>query len=98
MDAYGARLVADHKIAFLQVVRCLEEEELSLSGLAKAEAKRFISAATKLGATLRISGAVVSASDVLVTAVRRERCGASFARRRALSTRGIVLLRPRGPL
>ena len=64
LDAYGPRLVADHKIAFLRDVRFMEEKDLTDSGMGKIEAKRFVAAAAKLGATQRISGAVVEAAAV----------------------------------
>ena len=53
LEAHGARLVADHGIAFLRDVRHLEEQELVSSVLKKLEAKRFVAAAAKLGATQR---------------------------------------------
>ena len=62
LEAHGPRLVADHKIAFLRDVRFLDEKELTDSGMGKLEAKRFVAAAAKLGATQRISGVVVEAA------------------------------------
>jgi Caspase domain len=64
LDAYGPQLVADHKIAFLRDVKFMEEKDLTDSGMGKIEAKRFVAAAAKLGATQRISGAVVEAAAV----------------------------------
>ena len=64
LEVHGPRLVADHKIAFLRDLRFMEEKDLTDSGLGKIEAKRFVAAAAKLGATQRISGAVVEAAAV----------------------------------
>jgi hypothetical protein len=64
LEAHGPRLVADHKIAFLRDVRFMEEKDLTDSGLGKIEAKRFVAAAARLGASQRISGAVVEAAAV----------------------------------
>jgi translation elongation factor EF-1beta len=61
LDSHGLRLVADHKIAFLQEVQYLEEDELRASGLAKLEAKRFISAAAKLSTSAEQTSAEFSA-------------------------------------
>jgi hypothetical protein len=63
LEAHGARLVADHKLAFLRDVRHLDEQELLSSGLAKVEAKRFVGAAAKLGATQRFNPTNLSAHD-----------------------------------
>jgi hypothetical protein len=49
LSAHGPRLVADHKLAFVQDCRHLDEEDLKASGLAKVEARRLLAAAANLG-------------------------------------------------
>ena len=77
LDAYGPRLVADYKIAFLQDAKFLEEKDLTDSGMGKVEARRFVGAAAKLGATQRISGAVVEGSVLEVPKMQQKAAEAS---------------------
>jgi hypothetical protein len=68
LSAHGPRLVAEHKLAFVADCRFLEEGELISSGLARVEAKRFLSAAAKLGVgggdSKRLAGAVAAPASV----------------------------------
>ena len=62
LSAHGARLVAEHTLAFVSDCRYLDEDDLKASGLSKVEAKRFVSAAAKLGGdTKRLAGVVAAA-------------------------------------
>ena len=49
LSEHGPRLVADHKLKSVSNCRFLDESDLLGSGLVKAEARRMLSAAAKLG-------------------------------------------------
>jgi hypothetical protein len=74
LSAHGPRLVAEHKLAFVADCRFLEEAELIGSGLVRVEAKRFLSAAAKLGLgggdSKRLAGAVAAAPASVGSRVR----------------------------
>ncbi len=62
LSEHGARLMADHKLRFLQDCRVLDREDLLQSGLVKVEAERFLRAAAKLGGdTKRLNTGVTAA-------------------------------------
>ncbi len=77
LSDHGPRLVSEHKLAFVSDCRFLEEVDLTSSGLAKVEARRFLAAAAKLGGeSKRLSG--------VAAAVQAQQHAGSQVRVRAL--------------
>jgi hypothetical protein len=62
LSEHGPRLVADHKLAFVADCRHLDEGDLSASGLAKVEAKRFLAATAMLDGDSERIGPVAAAA------------------------------------
>jgi uncharacterized caspase-like protein len=70
LGAHGARLVGDHRIAFLADCRELEESDLVSCGLTKIEARRFVNAAKLLGGVSKRFSAPVAAAPAAPAAPR----------------------------